>query len=147
MKQKIVQEAREWLGTDFCHQGRTKKSFDSNGSCDCLGLVIEVSKALNLKTKHGVFFHLLDRQNYPSIPDSKELVSELDEYLTRVSTPEVGDLALLSFLGQPQHLAFIGELSSYFTLIHAYMPLGKVCEHILDQKWQRRIAAFYRFYF
>jgi hypothetical protein len=147
MKQRIIFEARTWLGTSFCHQGRLKKSLDNNGACDCLGLIMEVAKSLDLQTLHNLPFVLLDRLNYSSIPDSNELKYELDTNLTKIDSPEEGDITLLSFLGQPQHLAFIGRDNTSLTLIHAYMPSGRVCEHIFDQKWQRRVVAFYRFSF
>lgn len=54
-------------------------------------------------------FYLLDRSGYSSIPNSKELVFELNYHLNKVSIPKEGDVALLSFLGEPQHLAFIGS--------------------------------------
>ena len=38
--QTMIDEAREWIGTPFVHQGRTKGQ-----ACDCLGLVIAVAKA------------------------------------------------------------------------------------------------------
>lgn len=147
MRQKIVDEARSWLDTFFCHQGRIKISNDSKGACDCLGLVIGVAKSLGLKTCYGNPFCLLDYKQYSFIPDGKRLAAELDKYLTSAAAPQIGDLALISFVGQPQHLAIIGELDGNLTLIHAYSPLSKVCEHILDQKWQRRVVAFYSFSF
>ncbi len=147
MKQRIIFEARTWLGTSFCHQGRLKKSLNNNGACDCLGLIMQVAKSLDLKTTRKFPFVLLDRINYSSIPDGNELKLELDNHLIKIDSPEEGDITLLSFLGQPQHLAFIGQDNSNLTLIHAYMPLGKVCEHIFDQKWQRRVVAFYGFSF
>lgn len=173
MRQKVVEEARSWLNTAFRHQGRIKASRGSSGACDCLGLIIGVSKSLNLKTWYGKLFHLLDYTQYSSIPDGEKLVSELDKHLIRVEQPRAGDLALLSFLGQPQHLAIIGDQGrhcnergstsssrrsvrncsnlirhiEYLTLIHAYATIGKVCEHIFDRKWQRRAVAFYCFSF
>ena len=52
-----------------------------------------------------------------------------------------GDLLLMRFAGEPQHLAvFTGE-----TIIHAYQATGRVVEHSLDDKWRRRIVRVYRF--
>ena len=98
MNKNIIAEARTWLGTAFCHQGRVKISERSKGACDCLGLVIEVSRALGLTTKDGKAFYLQDHIDYHSIPDSKKLAETLDKCLTRVEVPQAGDLGLFSFL-------------------------------------------------
>lgn len=72
------------------------------------GLIMEVAISLDLKNNPWYFF-LLIRSHTLSI-NSKELKSELDNNLIGVDLPEEGDLALLSFLGQPQHLAFIRQI-------------------------------------
>ncbi|MBL0320066.1 MAG: hypothetical protein IPP74_12385 [Alphaproteobacteria bacterium] len=42
--QKIISQARTWLGTPFHHQARLKGK-----GCDCLGLIVGVADELGLK--------------------------------------------------------------------------------------------------
>ena len=70
--------------------------------------------------------------------------STLDEQpnLMRVTgKPQAGDVLLMRFTGEPQHLAIYAGPN----IIHSYQTVGKVCEHILDAKWARRIVRVYRF--
>lgn len=53
MRKKIISEAKTWLGTDFHHQRRVKISINHCGGCDCIGLIIGVATALNLRSKTG----------------------------------------------------------------------------------------------
>jgi cell wall-associated NlpC family hydrolase len=62
--------------------------------------------------------------------------------LVRVSASDMhaGDLLLMRFSGEPQHLAiYTGD-----TIIHAYERVGKVVEHGMDAAWRRRIVRVYR---
>ncbi|MBK7357516.1 hypothetical protein [Propionivibrio sp.] len=55
--------------------------------------------------------------------------------------PSAGDILLIRFSGDPQHLAiFTGE-----TIIHSYASVGAVCEHRMADVWAARIVCAYRF--
>ena len=128
----IIAAARELLDMPFRHQGRA-----SSGKTDCAGVICHVAEA------HGLPY--ADQTNYPRMPGSGRLEAALDEQpcLTRVpvSTRQAGDVLLMKFAGDPQHLAiFTGS-----TIIHAYETVGKVAEHRLDEAWERRIVRVYRF--
>lgn len=57
------------------------------------------------------------------------------------SQMRAGDILLMRFDGEPQHLAlYTGE-----NIIHSYETMGKVVEHALTDTWNRRITAVYRF--
>jgi cell wall-associated NlpC family hydrolase len=147
ISQKIVEQARSWLGTDFCHLGRTKKTSESSGGCDCLGLFMGVASELNLQDKFGNPVTDLDETTYSLVPDGDYVKSKLKQYFIEKNNISLGNLVLLSFINNPQHLAIVAT-SNYdgverFTLIHAYFSLGKVCEHLLDQKWQERVVAIF----
>ena len=126
----IIAAARECLGTPFAHQGRI------NGlALDCAGLIIHVAKTLDLQH--------VDHSGYARLPGNGLLESALDNQpgLTRVSELQPGDIFLMKFSGDPQHLGiYAGD-----TIIHAYQPVGKVCEHGLTDAWRRRIVRVYRF--
>ena len=51
-----------------------------------------------------------------------------------------GDVFLIKFNGQPQHLAiFTGD-----SIIHAYEKAGKVVEQRFADVWRKKIAGVYR---
>lgn len=128
----IIAAARELLEMPFRHQGRA-----STGKTDCAGVICHVAES------HGLPY--VDQTNYPRQPGGSRLESALDDQpcLMRVplSAKQAGDVLLMRFAGDPQHLAiFTGK-----TIIHAYETVGKVCEHDLDEAWARRIVRVYRF--
>jgi cell wall-associated NlpC family hydrolase len=127
----IIAAARTAVGTPFVHQGRTVGK-----ALDCAGLVIHVVSVL------GIAHH--DRTDYPRRPLNGQLQAQLDtqENLKKVaSAPLPGDVLLMRFGRDPQHLAiFTGS-----SIIHAYESVGRVVEHVMDAKWLARIVAAYRF--
>ena len=126
----IIAAARECLGTPFVHQGRLPGQ-----ALDCAGLIIQVAKMLGLEH--------VDHTGYARLPGNGLLESALDTQpgLSRVSELQPGDVFLMKFSADPQHLGIYGG----DTIIHAYQPVGKVCEHGLTDAWRRRIVRIYRF--
>lgn len=127
----IIAAARLAIGTPFRHQGRSV-----GRALDCAGLVIHVVRTLEIDHQ--------DRTDYPRRPHNNELQAQLDlqDNLDKVSgPPQAGDILLMRFGREPQHLAiFTGA-----NIIHSWQQAGKVCEHILDPVWKARIVAIYRF--
>ena len=128
----IVEAARETLGTPFRHQGRLLGE-----GLDCAGMVVYAAR----RAGYDVF----DIEGYGPNPANGQLEDALDMqtclYQVPVPMRESGDLLLLRFLGEPQHLA----ICAGSTMIHAYLPSGKCCEHDIDTKWAIRIVRVYRF--
>lgn len=128
----IIAAARELLEMPFRHQGRA-----SSGKTDCAGVICHVAGSLGLP--------YADQTDYPRQPGGGRLESALDEQPCLIRVPlsarQAGDVLLMRFAGDPQHLAiFTGS-----TIIHAYETVGKVAEHRLDEAWTRRIVRVYRF--
>lgn len=128
----IVAAARAALGTPFVHQGR-----QVGRALDCAGLVIHVAREIGAE--------YLDVDGYSTHPSQGLLESALDAQpcLERVapSARQAGDVLLMRFAGDPQHLAICaGE-----TIVHAYANVGAVCEHRLSDIWASRIVRVYRF--
>lgn len=126
----ILSAARGCIGTPFKHQGRIPGL-----ALDCAGLVVSVAKSIGAD--------YIDRPGYSRNPSGGLLESALDDQpcLDRVQDRQPGDVLLMRFSGEPQHLAiFTGE-----NIIHSYLQAGKVCEHILDDVWSSRIVRVYRF--
>lgn len=127
----IINAARSQVGiAKFRHQGRVANQF-----LDCVGLAIYVAKQI------GVEYN--DVEAYGTSPSNGLLESALDNQpcLTRVFDKQKGDLLLMRFKLEPQHVAFYtGE-----NIIHTYQAVNQVCEHRLDEQWNKRIVRIYRF--
>jgi NlpC/P60 family putative phage cell wall peptidase len=106
LQNKIVIEARSWLGTRFRHQGHQK-----GVGCDCSGLIRGV-----LENVIGLRYE--DVWNYPHRPHAPALLELLDKYLMRIPTGEAqpGDILLFKVDNNPQHLAIKTDRG----MIHAY---------------------------
>jgi cell wall-associated NlpC family hydrolase len=126
-RQQIVDTARSYLGVRYKHQGRTKFGLD------CLGLLVRVAHDLGLSTD--------DATDYGSVPDSRRLMRELDARLDVVLAPQIGDVLLMRFDNNPQHLAIITDKG----IIHSYAQARKVVEHGLNDEWSRLIVRAYSF--
>lgn len=127
---EIIASARKCLDTPFRHQGRIV-----GRGLDCAGVLDFVA------TDHGC--QVIDVQGYARTPHAGLLESALDAqpYLVAVRDRKPGDVLLMRFAREPQHIAiFTGE-----TIIHSYEAVGKCCEHDLTPEWARRIVRVYRF--
>jgi cell wall-associated NlpC family hydrolase len=139
-KSKIVAQARTWLGTPFKHQGRLK-----GVGVDCLGLIICTLAELEISFT-GKNISEIDEKNYSMLPSGERLQNKLNQYAQAITNSQImaGDILLMQFSGEPQHLAFATNHPNGLGLIHSYLQAGKVVEHSLDELWQSRIFATYR---
>lgn len=128
----IIEAARECLGTPFRHQGRKPGE-----AIDCAGVAVHVASRLG--------FGVMDVDGYGRVPVNGQLEATLEaqEFLHSVEIWEAspGDILLMRFAGEPQHLAILAD----GTIIHAYEPAGLCCEHNLTNKWSSRVVGAYRF--
>lgn len=146
---EIVKEARTWIGTPFLHQGRVK---GESGGVDCVGLVIEVYKAVNLLD--GDY----DSGAYQMVTDGKQLQHELSEHGKLVwnegdkfwkAKALPGDIALFQTAKLRQHVGIISTVhirdnTFEFGIIHAYNTKGKVVEHSLNGRWEKLMVQIWR---
>lgn len=134
----IITEARRWLDTPFHHQGRVK-----GVGCDCIGLVLGVAGTLEMKSRRGGLLKACDEKAYGRLPDGEKLQSLLAQHLHEIPTTAVepGDVLLFRFDHNPQHVGLVSDRG----IIHCYMQARRVVEHRLDEVWQARVVAAYRF--
>lgn len=138
----IIDEARRWLGTPFAHQGRARGI-----GCDCAGLIGGVATSLGFvpqqwwsETFDPIF------GGYAPTPSRDMLSTACASFMDRVrDAPRSGDVLLMRFAREPQHLAFYVLEGDSETMIHAYTVPGKVVEHRLNHAWRARIVATFRF--
>lgn len=126
-RQQIVDEARSYLGCRWHHQGR------SRAGVDCIGLVIRVAHALGLST--------FDIADYSRQPDPTMMRGLLALHMEPVASPQIGDVLLMKFEREPQHVAIVTDQG----IIHAYAQARRVVEHRLDSLWKSRIVGAYQF--
>lgn len=125
----IVAIARGYVGTPFRHQGRIPGI-----GLDCAGVVVCVAKELGLE---GDFQEV----PYGRYPHGATLQGICDEHMDRVSLFGLGDVLLMAWEAEPQHLAIASDIG----IIHSYAKAKGVVEHVLDPQWRLRIRGAYRF--
>lgn len=136
-RDQVVAAARLYLATPWRHQGR---SCGVDAGVDCGGLVICVARDLGLAD--------VDVAAYGVLPHADDLRALCDQHMREVTLGDArpGDVALIRFDSEPQHLAIIGDYSpapGQLTLIHAYRTSGCVVEHRLADVWRARITGVY----
>ncbi len=127
----IVAAARACIGTPFRHLGRVPGK-----ALDCAGLAKASAETAG--------YAVVDMDAYGRTPVNGLLETTLDAQpcLRRVfRAPQAGDLLLMRFKGDPQHLA----ICAGDTLIHAWQTVGKVAEHRFSDEWQARVVRVYEF--
>lgn len=146
---EVVRAARGWIGTRFHHQGRVKASVGQRGGCDCLGLLVGVARELQLPARgnQGLLADF-DERDYGHLPDGGHLQAVLTRVLRPIAVEAMraGDVLLLRFEQEPQHLAIVSDYprGGGLGLIHALAANRRVVEHRLDALWRGRIVAVYR---
>lgn len=126
----LIAAARACLATPFRHQGRIP-----GRGLDCVGLVVHAAHAAGLD--------LIDTLAYGRSPCRNMLQAALDAQpaLRHVTDRQPGDILMMRFAGEPQHLAI---LTADNTIVHAYAAIERVCEQRLAQVWAARIVRVYR---
>lgn len=139
---QLVAEAREWVGTRYQHQAHIK-----GVATDCGGLVYGVAARFGLLPTNPTLlpgaelFTGYARQAYQG-----SLRRACGLLLTEINfeDAQLGDVVLMSFDGEPQHVAMLGDYPhGGFSIIHAYAPMRKVVEARLEETWQAKIVATY----
>lgn len=140
--QRVVEQARSYLGCPFFHAGRSREGLD------CIGLVAMVAHDLGITD--------FDDLNYSPEPDPAYLTAVLWRFAWRTwdaTDPFLmdlelipGDLLQFELCGEARHVGIYGEdARREGTVIHCYQSAGKVVEHLFDKHWQKRLFAVYRF--
>lgn len=128
-QERFVAAARAAIGTPFRHQGRSLER-----GLDCAGLLIHAAREAG--------YSPVDIGAYARRPAGGLLESAIgmQPYLIQVNDLLPGDILLMRFAGDPQHLAiFSGD-----TIIHAWAMVRKVCEHRFTPEWRARTVATFR---
>lgn len=134
LQQRIVVEARSYLGVRWLHQGRTREGID------CIGLPILVAQK--------VFGTKFDATGYARQASDETMLRLCKELLARVprNALEPGDVLVFGMDNQ-RHAAVVGDYPhpGEVSIIHAYAPSRKVVEQRLEETWRSRILGAFRF--
>lgn len=138
MRERIIAEARGWIGTPYRHQAALR-----GVGCDCVGLVRGVGLAVGAWDDAG----WSEFAAYSRTPNPRRMGEGMRRFLVELyGDPLPGDVAWVQWRdGLPMHLAIIAEQHGRRTMIHALSEIGRVVEHGIDDAWQSRIVSFWRF--
>lgn len=133
MTHPVVAAARAYLGVRFRHQGRSRHGLD------CVGLLLLAFRDVGRVYR--------DVPAYGRTPWKDGLREAVASQLQPVPLDDMqpGDVALIRFDKEPQHVALIGDyLTGGLSLIHSYAIVRRVTEQRLDEAWRANILEVYR---
>ncbi len=116
---------------------------------DCIGLIAAVAAACGSEDGIRFLANPANRQYGPT-SQPERLYAACREFMEEIPVTDAvpGDVYLMRFVLEPQHFGFAATLlvDGYDapSLIHTWAARGKVCEHHIDRKWQRRIMGAWR---
>ncbi len=135
----IVDCARAWIGTPYCHQGATR-----GAGADCLGLVRGVWRTLYGGEPEAVPAYSMDW----SEPQGQERLwaAAARNLRGKPCPPEPGDVILFRMRAGSvaKHLGILVQAGPDARFVHAYARHG-VVESPLSAPWARRIVAAFEF--
>lgn len=139
-RDRIVTEARGWIGTPYRHQASTQ-----GAGADCLGLLRGIWRAMYGSEPERPPAYSPDW----SEPQHHEaLWSAAKEHLVEKSLGELDEGDVLLFRMREgaiaKHLGIIARAAPDATFVHAYQGHG-VVESALTEAWRRRVVACFSF--
>ena len=141
MRDAIVREAREWVGTKYMHQASVK-----GAGADCVGLIRGVGFATGVLPRRDDDWKRFNA--YGRLPNPHRMKDGMNTFLVPIAdgTEQIGDIAWLEWRADlPMHLAILAEHNGRRTLIHALSDFRMVVEHGLTADWEARVSSWWRY--
>jgi cell wall-associated NlpC family hydrolase len=131
--ERILAEARGWLGVPWRHQGRTR------AGVDCAGLVVMVGRALGLTD--------YDTTGYSRRAHGQAFVRHFQAAMDDVRLPEaiLGDVLVFADHAYPCHCGFLTTKWQVPHLLHAHVIRRKVVEEPYAGEWPEKVKFAFRF--
>ncbi|WP_116133716.1 peptidase [Tropicimonas sp. IMCC34043] len=141
MRDDIVEIARGWIGTPYCHHASRR-----GAGSDCLGLIRGVWRELFAREPEAVPHYTSD---WAEASGEERLWSAAGRHLVLRDPgklPDPGSVVLFRMRSGAvaKHLGIAASRDGAASFIHAYVGHG-VVESALSQPWQQRIAACFDF--
>lgn len=139
-RKEFVNALRSQNGVRWQHQGRLP-----GVALDCAGLVVVAARMVGLEVQ--------DQTTYDRRPDTAVLQGRISatglKPVDRGSPFQVGDLLVVSYDNNPQHLAIITEteVGEPPIIIHGSAKDHRVVEHYLPDNLRGRVSQVWRFPF
>lgn len=132
-RKQIEAEALSWRDVPWRHQGRTRKGVD------CVGLIVEVAKSLQLMD--------YDCLGYARTTRQEEFVKHFKAFMKQkpVTSRKKGDILLLRDGTYAGHSAILGEMYGKEALIHSYAGRRKVVQEPLTPEILSRVTYCFEF--
>jgi hypothetical protein len=142
--EKIVAEARTWVGTPYAHQAQLK-----GVGVDCVGLILGTGKGSgfmgpDVDERFKVF------GGYSRVPNPRRMREGMETFLDPApfGMPKAGECPPTGSIGWfqwradlPMHLAVIARFEGRPSMIHAYSFAGRAVEHTLNAIWLARLNS------
>lgn len=141
MRDRIVAEARRWVGTPYHHQAAL-----CGVGVDCVGLIRGVGHATGALPEDNEAWDRFG--GYSRVPNPTRMGEGMRLFLRPLDfDPQDGDIAWLHWRADlPMHLAILGtDHRGGATLIHSYSDAGGVVEHGLTPEWLARVHSWWSY--
>ena len=129
VKKEFLERVRYYKGVPFLHQGRNREL-----GLDCAGLVVVALEDIGYPVK--------DLEAYERLPHPgrlRAIISNNQAKKVPKELMEPGDILLMRFSKDPQHLAvYTGK-----SIIHSYQKQGCVIEQRFSDLWNKRILEVF----
>lgn len=129
------QHARALLGVKHAHMGR------SENGLDCVGLLWLTGQRCGLDFVDSPHYGRQPGRDNDSFGLRGYLVQNFGEPVTR--DPQPNDVLLLRLGRFPSHVALVAPNPHGLSMIHTHHRSGRVVEHRIDARWQKRIVEVF----
>ena len=138
---RLIGCAREWLGTPYRHQCSVK-----GVGADCVGFLRGAAVEAGVLDPELAACLPTDYSRQPAGGELRRLMGEmLVPVLYHKDELRPGDLLLIRFAREDQHVAMLTELDDDTEPYIIHCGMHGVVEHRLDSVWTSRVTRVYRF--
>ena len=132
-REKLIAEARRWIGTPFKHQGRLR-----GVGVDCIGLIVQPARDVGIDC--------IDEAGYSRQSNAEHTLEMLEVSFVQIDKSDVlpGDVLFFWFETpeQPHHFAYVTDVG----VLHAYEQAHTcVVETRRHAWWESHIHSAWRF--
>lgn len=141
IQEKMVNEARRWIGTPFHAQGSRRDI-----GCDCFGLIMGVAREIGAKSVSGRYLWQYYVDDYDYLQDSIQMIELFNLHLTPQLIGKIGDVVVVRIGRNHWHAGIISNAVEIGdTMIHVCIKQKIVIEHNINtwiHTWGERVKYF-----